>query len=65
VEVSAVYPRAPLLQKIDTADPGLLGERWDIKHAQVIAAHESPRAARFYDRTMDDIMLDEGERLLS
>lgn len=62
VEVIAVYPKPPL-QKIDTAEPDLLGERRDIEHAQVIAAHESPRTTRLYDRTMDDIMLDEGERI--
>jgi integrase/recombinase XerD len=34
-----------------------------IGHAQVIAAHESPRTTKLYDRTPDDIMLDEVERI--
>jgi hypothetical protein len=45
VDVIAVYPKPPL-QKIDTAEPDLLGERRDIEHAQVIAAHEPPRTTR-------------------
>jgi site-specific recombinase XerD len=35
-----------------------------IEHAQRIAAHESPRTTKLYDRTADDITLDEIERIL-
>lgn len=34
-----------------------------IEHAQAIAAHESPRTTKLYDRTGDDINLDEVERI--
>ena len=35
-----------------------------IEHAQVIAAHESPRTTKLYDRTGDAISLDEIERIV-
>ena len=34
-----------------------------IEHAQAIAAHESPRTTKLYDRTSDEITLDEIERI--
>ena len=34
-----------------------------IEHAQAIAAHESPRTTKLYDRTSDTINLDEIERI--
>lgn len=34
-----------------------------IENAQAIAAHESPRTTKLYDRTTDDITLDEVERI--
>ena len=34
-----------------------------IENAQAIAAHESPRTAKLYDRTGDEITLDEVERI--
>jgi len=34
-----------------------------IEHAQAIAAHESPRTTKLYDRTADSIGLDEVERI--
>ena len=34
-----------------------------IENAQAIAAHESPRTTKLYDRTSDDITLDEVERI--
>lgn len=34
-----------------------------IEHAQAIAGHESPRTTKLYDRTCDDITLDEIERI--
>lgn len=34
-----------------------------IEHAQQIAAHESPRTTKLYDRTKDQITLDEIERI--
>jgi integrase/recombinase XerD len=35
-----------------------------IENAQTIAAHESPRTTKLYDRTADEITLDEVERIL-
>ena len=35
-----------------------------IEHAQAIAAHESPRTTKLYDRTSDTITLDEIERIM-
>lgn len=35
-----------------------------IENAQAIAAHESPRTTKLYDRTADEITLDEVERIL-
>ena len=35
-----------------------------LKHAQRIAAHESPRTTKLYDRTRDEISLDEIERIV-
>lgn len=35
-----------------------------LEHAQQIAAHESPRTTKLYDRTNDGITLDEIERIL-
>lgn len=34
-----------------------------IEHAQAIAAHESPRTTKLYDRTNDTLTLDEIERI--
>jgi integrase len=34
-----------------------------IEHAQAIAAHESPRTTKLYDRTADSLSLDEIERI--
>jgi integrase/recombinase XerD len=34
-----------------------------IEHAQAIAVHESPRTTKVYDRTGDEITLDEVERI--
>ena len=35
-----------------------------LEHAQQIAAHESPRTTKLYDRTTDEISLDEIERIV-
>lgn len=35
-----------------------------LEHAQQIAAHESPRTTKLYDRTSDEITLDEIERIV-
>ena len=34
-----------------------------LEHAQQIAARESPRTTKLYDRTQDEISLDEVERI--
>ena len=35
-----------------------------LEHAQRIAAHASPRTTKLYDRTRDEVSLDEIERIL-
>ena len=35
-----------------------------VENAQAIAAHESPRTTKLYDRTADEISLDEIERIV-
>ncbi len=35
-----------------------------LEKAQVIAAHESPRTTKLYDRTSDQVTLDEVERIV-
>ncbi len=41
-----------------------LGNSGTLENAQLIAAHESPRTTKLYDRTSDDITLDEIERIV-
>jgi len=41
----------------------LLENGGTIENAQAIAAHESPRTTKLYDRTNDEITLDEVERI--
>jgi integrase/recombinase XerD len=36
-----------------------------LEHSQRIAAHQSPRTTKLYDRTKDEISLDEVERINS
>jgi hypothetical protein len=35
-----------------------------LEHAQSMAAHESPRTTKLYDRTKERLMLDEVERIV-
>ena len=35
-----------------------------LENAQLMAAHESPRTTKLYDRTGDEITLDEVERIV-
>jgi site-specific recombinase XerD len=46
-----------------TGIPAYLSNGGSLEHAQRIAAHESPRTTKLYDRTTDDISLDEIERI--
>ena len=41
----------------------MIQRRAAAEHAQQIAAHESPRTTKLYDRTNDQITLDEIERI--
>ena len=41
-----------------------LGNGGALEHAQSMAAHESPRTTKLYDRTGDEITLDEVERIV-
>jgi integrase/recombinase XerD len=48
--------------------PGALGSAYlnaggTLENAQAMAAHESPRTTKLYDRTGDEITLDEVERI--
>jgi hypothetical protein len=36
-----------------------------LENAQAMAAHESPRTTKLYDRTGDEITLDEVERMVA
>jgi len=36
-----------------------------LEHAQTIANHESPRTTKLYDRTSEELSLDEVERIKS
>jgi integrase/recombinase XerD len=38
--------------------------RGQLEHAQQIAAHESPRTTKLYDRREDEVTLDEVERIV-
>ncbi len=40
-----------------------LDNRGTLENAQLIAAHESPRTTKLYDRTGDEITVDEVERI--
>ena len=35
-----------------------------LEKAQLMAAHESPRTTKLYDRTQDEVTLDEVERIM-
>ena len=43
---------------------GFLKNGGTLEHAQQIAAHESPRTTKLYDRTTDQVSLDEIERTM-
>jgi hypothetical protein len=47
-----------------TGIPAYLENGGTIENAQAIASHESPRTTKLYDRTGDDITLDEAERIV-
>jgi integrase/recombinase XerD len=40
-----------------------LQKRGTLEHAQTIGNHESPRTTKLYDRTREDLSLDEVERI--
>ena len=44
-------------------DHGISVERGTLEHAQVMAAHESPRTTKLYDRTKERLTQDEVERI--
>jgi integrase/recombinase XerD len=43
--------------------PAVIAARGSLENAQAMAAHESPRAIKLYDRTDDQITLDEVEKV--
>ena len=46
------------------ASPPYLEAGGTLENAQAMAAHESPRTTKLYDRTGDEITLDEVERIV-
>jgi hypothetical protein len=60
---------AGFVQKLDwhtfraTGITAYLDGGGSLEDAQAMAAHESPRTTKFYDRTGDEITLDEVERI--
>jgi hypothetical protein len=63
--VMAARPPLPLGPS-DEARPGItayLEGGGTLESAQLMAAHESPRTTKLYDRTGDEITLDEVERI--
>jgi hypothetical protein len=46
-----------------TVKPAYLEGGGTLENAQLMAAHESPRTTKLYDRTCDEITLDEVERI--
>jgi integrase/recombinase XerD len=45
------------------ASPPISKKGGTLENAQLMAAHESPRTTKLYDRTGDEITLDEVERI--
>jgi hypothetical protein len=48
---------------LDGATVPALIDAATLENAQLMAAHESPRTTKLYDRTGDEITLDEVERI--
>ncbi len=61
--------KAGLLTKVNchtfraTGITAYLSNGGALEYAQTMAAHESPRTTKLYDRTSDEISLDEVERI--
>jgi hypothetical protein len=47
----------------DNRDHRLSRSRGTLENAQAVAAHKSPRVTKLYDRTGDEITLDEVKRI--
>ena len=62
--VSRVYssPRSAVWT-LRTGITAYLQNGGTLEHAQQIAAHQSPRTTKLYDRTKDEISLEEVERI--
>ncbi len=58
---SDIFPIPP--RQLGRAGLDYLENGGTIENAQAIAAHESPRTTKLYDRTADEITLDEVERI--
>ncbi len=64
-DVEARLPRGSIWHTFRaTGIPAYLENGGTIEHAQQIAAHESPRTTKLYDRTNDSISLDEIELMM-
>jgi hypothetical protein len=49
---------------MDLAAFGVAAVAGKLEHARQMAAHESPRTNKLYDRRQDEISLDEVERIV-
>jgi len=56
-------PRRAPLRPVQGGVHGTLEAGGTLENAQAMAAHESPRTTKLYDRTGDEITLDEVERI--
>jgi integrase/recombinase XerD len=61
--VAAGLPSSTCLPYLSGDGDPYLENGGTIENAQLIAAHESPRTTKLYDRTGDEITLDEVERI--
>jgi hypothetical protein len=59
----ASTPKSAVIPSEPRASPLTLEAGGTLENAQAMAAHESPRTTKLYDRTADVITLDEVERL--
>ena len=64
LEVADIFRRhGPAIRSARRGSPPTLLNGCTLEHAQAMAAHESPRTTKLYDRTGDEITLDEVERI--
>ncbi len=57
-------PGSAAIPSAQPASPPIWEAGGTLENAQAMAAHESPRTTKLYDRTGDEITLDEVERIM-